>query len=445
VFTYKYNAAGRMVSAVGVTSTLVYTYSPDGLRVAQSVESSESVFSWDWATGVPELLSDGEALYLVGHDTLGWTDGATWRYTLPDALGSIRQTVDAAGAVVSVREWTPYGVEVGAAQAGLGYTGEWYDAALKQVYLRARWLDVATGRFTQRDQWEGTQEQPATMNAYIYVLANPVNTIDPTGYCPNREGIERGDYSYSCNCGWIDWKHASPRTAKQFLTRVFAEIDDRPYCSSKYKAIEVSMRDAAGGISRYVVVRRNMDIQEKKEVALGIFKEMSEEFETYQGSAFGGLGEALFHSSFAEEDLPSNLIGFYVALDLAEDPNMQTFEDITGPELQEMVRPICDAPLDDRSDISWSLKVWDESYVCEKNRTWCPRLVSSCEIDSRCGLLSARRWPEKYGSIHSELPIVGGKWWWYRGHTIDGGLLASDVPRVYHLWSPHGPPSFFTP
>jgi hypothetical protein len=104
VFTYTYNAAGRMVRAQSVTATLVYTYNHSGLRVAQSVESHQSAFSWDWATGVPEMLSDGDALYLVGHETLGQWDGA-WSYYLPDALGSVRQATDGAGTVVSAREW----------------------------------------------------------------------------------------------------------------------------------------------------------------------------------------------------------------------------------------------------------------------------------------------------------------------------------------------------
>ena len=59
-FTYAYNGAGRMVRAAGVTGTLVYTYTSaslsagnaQGLRVAQAVESSQSVFSWDWASGI---------------------------------------------------------------------------------------------------------------------------------------------------------------------------------------------------------------------------------------------------------------------------------------------------------------------------------------------------------------------------------------------------------
>lgn len=90
-------------------------------------------------------MSDGESRYLIGYDTLGWQTGSDWRFALPDALGSVRQEADGAGAVTAVREWSPYGEEVGGAQAGLGFTGEWFDASVGLEYLRARWLDVGTG------------------------------------------------------------------------------------------------------------------------------------------------------------------------------------------------------------------------------------------------------------------------------------------------------------
>jgi len=61
------------------------------------------------------MLREGGNLYLVGHDTLGSWEGATWAFYLPDALGSVRQEVDGAGSVASSREWTPFGVAVGAA------------------------------------------------------------------------------------------------------------------------------------------------------------------------------------------------------------------------------------------------------------------------------------------------------------------------------------------
>ncbi|MDY7077212.1 MAG: RHS repeat-associated core domain-containing protein, partial [Chloroflexota bacterium] len=121
-------------------------------------------------------------LYLVGHDTLGRWDGATWAYHLPDALGSVRQVADGAGAVASSREWTPYGVELGGAQAGLGYTGEWWDADVGLLYLRARWYDGTTGRFTQKDNHEGNKRQPQSLHLYAYVRNAAPNRTDPTGH-----------------------------------------------------------------------------------------------------------------------------------------------------------------------------------------------------------------------------------------------------------------------
>jgi len=180
-FTYTYSAAGRLVRAQSVSVTLVYTYTADGLRVAQSVDGDVTEFAWDWATGIPEMLSDGEDLYLVGHDTLGRWDGAAWVYYLSDALGSARQEVDAAGAVTSNREWTPYGVEVGTAQAGLGYAGEWFDGSAGLLYLRARWLDPFTSRFPTRDPWPGVQQHPMSFQPYMYANNNPVRYVDPLG------------------------------------------------------------------------------------------------------------------------------------------------------------------------------------------------------------------------------------------------------------------------
>ncbi len=107
----------------------------------------------------------------------------------------MRQSVDAAGALVAAREWTPYGVEVGEAQAGLGFTGEWFDAAVGLQYLRARWYHPGTGRFTQEDPLHGIPQQPATQHRYKYVAANPINYSDPRGlwYGPDQydaAGIE---------------------------------------------------------------------------------------------------------------------------------------------------------------------------------------------------------------------------------------------------------------
>jgi len=215
-FTYEYNAAGRLVRAESVTATLVYTYNAAGLRVAQSVDGDVTAFTWDWATGLPEMLSAGDALYLIGHETLGQWDGDAWGYYLPDALGSMRQVANGAGTVVDAREWTPYGVEIRSAQAGLGYTGEWQDASLEMVYLRARWLDAQVGRFTRRDEWSGNHQQPLTMNPYLYALVNPILFGDPSGRDPIRNAQDLiGRLA-------VLWYREHYSSAMDFSSRVFS-------------------------------------------------------------------------------------------------------------------------------------------------------------------------------------------------------------------------------
>ncbi len=59
--------------------------------------------------------------------------------------------------------------------------GEWLDSSIGLYYLRARYLNQATGRFWARDPVEGKKCCGLSWNPYIYVKQNPVNTVDPTG------------------------------------------------------------------------------------------------------------------------------------------------------------------------------------------------------------------------------------------------------------------------
>lgn len=59
--------------------------------------------------------------------------------------------------------------------------GEQYDPNLGFYYLRARFYNPSSGRFTQMDTWQGNMSDPVTLHKYLYANANPVNMIDPTG------------------------------------------------------------------------------------------------------------------------------------------------------------------------------------------------------------------------------------------------------------------------
>ncbi len=48
-------------------------------------------------------------------------------------------------------------------------------------YLRARYYDPQTGRFTSFDTQEGTVDASQDLNRYVYCRNNPVKYVDPSG------------------------------------------------------------------------------------------------------------------------------------------------------------------------------------------------------------------------------------------------------------------------
>jgi RHS repeat-associated protein len=61
------------------------------------------------------------------------------------------------------------------------FAGEQYDSNLGDYYLRARYYDSDTGRFTRRDSYEGSLSEPLTQHKYVYANNNPISFTDPTG------------------------------------------------------------------------------------------------------------------------------------------------------------------------------------------------------------------------------------------------------------------------
>ncbi len=81
---------------------------------------------------------------------------------------------------------------------------------------RARWMNPDTGRFHTMDSYEGHQENPISLQKYLYAHANPVNLKDPSG-------LEVAVYSHQVDAVgivWPWWSHANlsvvPRQHKQY-------------------------------------------------------------------------------------------------------------------------------------------------------------------------------------------------------------------------------------
>jgi RHS repeat-associated protein len=103
---------------------------------------------------------------------------------LVDGLGSTRLLTDAQGQVLNAYGYEAFGETVsqsGTASNKYQYAGEQFDAALGDYYLRQRFYDMSNGRFGRMDTYEGNQQDPLTLNKYLYANGNVANNIDPTG------------------------------------------------------------------------------------------------------------------------------------------------------------------------------------------------------------------------------------------------------------------------
>ena len=92
----------------------------------------------------------------------------------------------------------------GAAQSAYGFTGEMADVT-GLTYLRARYYSPLAGRFMSRDTWEGNAYQPITYNEWNYGQSNPVNHIDPSGYCSFIPWDNVGLIDEAINLEKSDW------------------------------------------------------------------------------------------------------------------------------------------------------------------------------------------------------------------------------------------------
>jgi RHS repeat-associated protein len=61
------------------------------------------------------------------------------------------------------------------------FAGEQNDKVLDKYYLRQRFYDQSSGRFSRRDSWQSSLNNPLALHKYAYAGSNPVNSIDPTG------------------------------------------------------------------------------------------------------------------------------------------------------------------------------------------------------------------------------------------------------------------------
>ena len=175
---------------------------------------------------------------------------------------------------------------------------------MEAQYLRARWYDVATGRFTSEDVWEGDKYQPLTLHAYLYALAAPINLADASGMRPQP------DSTYSCNCGFIDEAHLddNPDSMASKIIQFVENSTIGDQWSYQLPNGKCFGSRCVGQITDIAVrIKEHLAPDDRPRVALGIFQALENGSEEGKPQTWTG-------SRYSEEDLTSNLLGFYRAL-----------------------------------------------------------------------------------------------------------------------------------
>jgi len=190
---YQWNAENRLVgldnNGDGVNE-ITNKYDSDGIRISQIVNGEETRFLVDKNRDYAQVLQEYtpskiiKASYVYGHDLISQLRNSQRSFYHVDGLGSTRALTDSNGLVSDRYAYEAFGEiikQLGNTQNLYLFAGEQRDPNLGLDYLRARYLDVNTGRFISRDSFFGLQQQPTSLHKYLYANNNPINFTDPTG------------------------------------------------------------------------------------------------------------------------------------------------------------------------------------------------------------------------------------------------------------------------
>jgi len=197
VASFEYDGFGRRTSKTTPAGTTKYYYDGDSNRVFYEMDGGGNLLV-QYTYG-----HDGQLLWMV-------RGGQTYYYHY-NGHGDVVALTDSIGIVVAEYDFDAWGNPVATGLEGTvvnpyRYAGYRWDAETGMYYLNARYYLPSVGRFITRDSFHGFEDEPQSVNLYVYTKNNPVNIIDPTGHWGSRKvatwalkkvisQLERGDLS----------------------------------------------------------------------------------------------------------------------------------------------------------------------------------------------------------------------------------------------------------
>ncbi len=208
--TLVYDAEDRVTSINSAANE--YTYDGNGRRVKKCAPNctsptSRTVYIFSGSQVIAEYDNGAavgsptrEYLY-AGGSLLARIDGSTTKYYHQDHLSN-RLTADSSGTALEQKGHFPFGEEWYQGSDKLKFTTYERDSESGNDYAMARYEVNRFGRFASPDPIAGNILNPQRLNRYTYVLANPINSVDPAGLdgCDNPDRFKSPE-AYSAYCG----------------------------------------------------------------------------------------------------------------------------------------------------------------------------------------------------------------------------------------------------
>ncbi len=188
-----YDVENHLTNATVSGTNIVIVYDGDGNRVKEIVGTTANFYLVDDRnpSGFAQVLEEktGTTLtktYAYGLDLISQRDAGTGtkNYYGYDGNGNTRFLTTTNGTISDTYAYDAFGIlltNTGTTANFYKYTGEQFDPNLGFYYLRARYLNPATGRFWTRDQFAGSIQDPLSLHRYLYVADNPINKVDFSG------------------------------------------------------------------------------------------------------------------------------------------------------------------------------------------------------------------------------------------------------------------------
>jgi RHS repeat-associated protein len=178
---YRFDADGFLVGETrqpGTPTEQRLTYLVDTLAaypvIVEEWTNEQLTRSYEW----------GPSNELISFTDHASDDSTVTHFAHLDGFGSVRFLTDRAGNITDTFEYDAFGniiARTGTTRLPHLYRSERQDPNSGFYYLRARWMDPKTGRFTQMDSFDGWNTDPSSLHKYTYTHNDPVNNVDPSG------------------------------------------------------------------------------------------------------------------------------------------------------------------------------------------------------------------------------------------------------------------------